>query len=185
MSANTKQIGAASQYAQAMLELANQHNSAVETGRELAQLREVAQQNPVFLEYLRDPGISSAERQQVLERTFKGGLAPLTYSFLGVLNSKGRLGLLPHIADAYEDLLSEQLGQLEVAVTVAQAMDASTMEEVRQRISAAFKKEAIIHQRVDESIIGGLVLQVGDTVIDASVKSQLEAMKKRLLSAAR
>ena len=86
--------------------------------------------------------------------------------------------------DAYEDLLDERLGKVEVDVTVAVRLSPDELESVRQRIGAALKKDAVIHQYVDESIIGGMILRVEDRVIDSSVRYQLEAMRKNLLSAA-
>ncbi len=58
------------------------------------------------------------------------------------------------------------------------------LEEVRQSISAALNKNALIHQKVDGRIIGGLILQVEDKLIDGSVKKQLELMKRKLMAAA-
>ena len=76
------------------------------------------------------------------------------------------------------------MGKIEVDVTVAQRLDPGTLEEVRQRISAALKKDAIVHQYVDESIIGGLVLRIEDKLIDGSVLAQLERMKRKLMQSA-
>jgi F-type H+-transporting ATPase subunit delta len=69
-----------------------------------------------------------------------------------------------------------------VDVIVAHRLTPEQMEVARQRITQALKRDAVVHQYVDESLIGGVVLKVGDRVIDGSVKGQLEAMRKRLLS---
>jgi F-type H+-transporting ATPase subunit delta len=85
--------------------------------------------------------------------------------------------------EAFNDLLEEQLGNVEVDVTVAQRLDAGQLEQVRQRVSQALGRAAVVHQYVDESIIGGLVLRVQDKLIDASVRFQLDQMRRRLLQA--
>jgi F-type H+-transporting ATPase subunit delta len=170
-------------YAASLLELANERKQAEPIGQELSALRQIVAENPTFGLFLSDPGISTAERGEAVSRIFGGKVSPLMSNFLGVLNQKGRIGQLMQIADAYEDLLDEQLGKIEVDVTVAQKLDASQLEQVRQRVSAALKKDAVVHQYVDDSIIGGLVLRVQDKLIDASVKSQLDAMRQQLLSA--
>jgi F-type H+-transporting ATPase subunit delta len=113
---------------------------------------------------------------------FRGKVSPLMMNFLGLLNSKRRLGILHGITHAYEDLLDEQLGKIEVDVTVAQRLSPDQLEQVRQRVSQALGKTAVIHQYVDESIIGGLILRVEDRMINASVKYQLEAMRQQLLA---
>lgn len=170
-------------YARSLLDLANERNQAESIGQEIAALREILTENPTFQQFLADPAISEAEREQTLKKVFGGRVAPLVMNFLGVLNAKGRAGLLAQAADAYDDLLDEQLGKIEVDVTVAQKLTPEQLEAVRQRVSAALKKDAVVHQYVDESIIGGLVLRVQDQLIDASVKYQLEAMREQLLTA--
>jgi len=172
-------------YARSILELANEKGQAQEFGQELATIGELLRQNPSFAEFLADPGIGVTERTAALDKLFRGRASPLVMNLMGVLNTRGRLNLLGAVADAYSDLLDEQLGNVEVDVTVAQKLDNSQLEQVRQRVSQALGKNAVVHQYVDADIIGGLVLRVEDRLIDASVKSQLEAMRERMLTARR
>jgi F-type H+-transporting ATPase subunit delta len=173
----------ATAYARSLIELATEQSKAEPIGQELRDIRQIIDDNKSFGLFLSDPAIGTVERGQTMKRIFGGKVSPLMSSFLGVLNEKGRLGMLGQIADAYDDLLDEQLGKIEVDVTVAQKLDAKQLEQVRQRVSAALKKDAVVHQYIDDSIIGGMVLRVQDKMIDASVKSQLAAMKQQLLSA--
>ena len=170
-------------YARSLLELANERNQADAVGQEMAAIREVMQQNPSFAAFLADPGIGATERTATLEKVFTGRASELVRNFLGVLNVKGRLGLLPSLAEAFANLLDEQKGKIEVDVTVAHKLSPDQLEQVRQRVGQALGKDAVVHQYVDEDIIGGLVLRVEDRLIDASVKYQLEAMRERLLAA--
>src|SRR4051812_12333011 len=169
-------------YAQSLLELASEQNQAEPIGQELGQLAEIIEQQPTFAAYLADPGIAHEERAKVLRETFAGKVSPLMWNFMGVLNLKRRLKEIPAITAAYDDLLDEKLGKIEVDVTVAQKLSSEQLEQVRQRVSQALKKEAVIHQYVDDSIIGGLLLRVQDKLIDASVRSQLNAMREQLLA---
>ena len=170
-------------YANSLLELAEEQNSAQVIGEELNQMGEVLQQNPVFVQFVADPGISQEERHRVLNDTFGGKLNPLLWNFLGVLNLKNRLNLLADIIPCYDDLLDEKYGKIEVDVTTAHTLSAEEFQEVKQRVSSALKKDAVIHQYVDESIIGGMVLRVQDQLIDASVKAQLQSIRQKLMSA--
>ena len=170
-------------YARSMLELANERGQAEDIGREMSGILELTQQNPTFAAFLADPGIGATERTETLDRIFRGRVSPLVMNFLGVLNNKGRLRLMGSIAEAYVNLLDEQQGNVEVDVTVAQRLSPDQLEQVRQRVSQALGKNAVVHQYVDEDIIGGLVLRVEDRLIDASVRYQLEAMRERLLAA--
>lgn len=170
-------------YARSLLELADERQQAAEVGMEIAGIREILEHNPSFRAYLADPGIGAAERTATLDKLFRGRVSPLVMNFLGVLNNKGRLGHLSSIADAYSDLLDEQQGNVEVDVTVARKLSTDQLDQVRKQVSQSLGKNAIVHQYVDEDIIGGLVLRVEDRLIDASVKYQLEAMRERLLAA--
>ena len=173
-----------SRYARALLQLANEQKQAEPIRNELKSLREILEGNPAFKALLSDPGFSITRREALIQHTFAKRGSPTLVNFLGLLNSKGRIGLLPEIIDAYEDLLEEQLGNVEVDVTVSQKLSPEQLERVRQKVSTALGRNAVVHQYVDESIIGGLVLRVQDKLIDASVKHQLEMMKRQLLAAA-
>ncbi len=182
MNASQHFSAAAVAYARTLLELANERQQAEAVARELGQLQEIVEGNPAFRTILSDPAIRTADRTALLEKVFSGNVSPLMWNFLRVLNGRGALKLLGEIADAYEDLLNDQMGRIEVDVTVARKLSGEELEQVRQRVSKALKKEAVVHQYVDESIIGGLVLRVGDQLIDASVRHQLQAMRQQLLS---
>ena len=172
-------------YARSILELANERDQADEIGRDMASVGEIVRDNPTFAAFLADPGVGAAERTATIDKLFRGRAHPLVANLLQVLNARGRLNLLGAVTDAYADLLDEQLGNVEVDVTVAQRLDPDQLEQVRQRVSQALGKNADVHQYVDEDIIGGLVLRVEDRLIDASVRYQLEAMRERMLAARR
>ena len=168
-------------YAQSLLELAEERNELEAVSNDAAAVNEVLDENETFVRFLKDPGISEEERQGVLDKTFASGNV-LLRNFMSLLNTRGRLGELPAILDAFEYLLDEKLGKVEVDVTVAEKLSDSELENVRQRVGKAMGKDAIVHQYVDPDIIGGLILNVGDRVIDASVRRQLKAMKEKLLT---
>ncbi len=169
-------------YAQSLLELANEQKQAEAVGSELADLKKILDENPSAREIFVNPSVGVEERAQILDRVLRGKISPLLYSTIGVLNQHGRLGLIGQMASAYDDLLDQQLGKVEVDLTVAQRLSPEQLETARQKITAALGRDAVLHQYVDENIIGGVVLRVGDKLIDASVKNQLQAMKHQLLS---
>jgi F-type H+-transporting ATPase subunit delta len=169
-------------YATSLLELAEQQEISQPIGEELNQIGEVLEQNKSFVLYLADPSISQDARAKVLREIFGGKVNPLLWNFIGVLNLKNRLPLLGQIISAYDELLDEKHGKIEVDVTTAHQLSAEDLDMVKQRVSAALKKDAVIHQYVDESIIGGMLLRVQDQLIDASVKSQLQAIKQQMMN---
>lgn len=170
-------------YARSLLELATAQGQAEAIGQELADIEKIIESDPTFETFLSNPAVGEVERGQVIEKVFRGRVSPLLANFLGVVNRKGRLSSLRQIAFAYHDLLDEQLGKVEVDVIVAQRLTPEQLEQVRQRISTALKRQAVVHQYVDESIIGGLVIRVEDRLLDASVRAQLRAVRRQLLAA--
>src|SRR4051812_48256167 len=171
-------------YAQSVLDLANQNGQAEAVGGELAGLKQVVDENPSFREVLINPSIGEDERGRLLDRVFRNQVSPLLFNTLGVLNQHGRLGLIDQIASAYDDLLDQQLGKVEVDLTVAQKLTPEQLERARLHIGTALGRDAVIHPYVDENIIGGMIIRVGDKLIDASVKYQLSAIREQLLAAA-
>jgi F-type H+-transporting ATPase subunit delta len=170
-------------YARALLELATEHQQAEPVAAELAQLHDILDQNPNFKLFLADPAISTHERESTLTRIFQGKVSPLLFNFVRLVNEKGRLSHLTEIIGAYDQLLDEQLGKVEVDLTVAHPLTPDQIEQARQAIGKALKKDVVIHTYVDDSIIGGVVLRVQDKLIDSSVKAQLQALKTQLLAA--
>ena len=169
-------------YAQALLDLAQQQKVHEQIGQELSGLKQVIDADKGLAQFLRDPSIGADERRGVIDRAIRPKVQPLVANFLGVLSQHRRLGILDQIAAAYQALLDKLLGKVEVEVTVSQQLSADQLEQVRKRVSDALKKTAAIKMTVDDAIIGGMVLKVEDKLIDASVRSQLQAMKRQLLA---
>jgi F-type H+-transporting ATPase subunit delta len=171
-------------YARALIELATAQHQAQQVGEEIAAIRQVLDSDPSFGAFLSDPAIGRSVRSASLDRIFAGSASQLVMNFLRVLDRNGRLDHLSEIAAAFADLLDEQLGNVEIELTVAQQLNVDELERVRQQIGAALNRNAIVHQTVDDAIIGGMIVRVKDRMIDASVRYQLKAMKEKLLAAA-
>ncbi len=171
---------AAASFAQALIELAGDQAQGV--GEEISALADAVSSEQTLRQFFADPSIGLGERWAVIENSLKGKVSELTLNFLGVLNLKGRMPLLGEIVIAYQHLLDEKLNRVRVEVTVASKLDDVDAGLVEQRVSAALGKTAIIQQKIDENIIGGLVLKIEDKIIDGSVKAQLDAMRRQLLA---
>ena len=171
-------------YAQSLLDLANERKEAEPIGQQLADVRKIVDENPSAGEMLINPAVSIEERSRLLDKVFRHNVSALIFNLLGVMNQHGRLGLIAQVSEAYDDLLDEQLGKVEVDLIVAQKLAPDQFETARQKITQALGKEAVLHQYEDDKIIGGMVIRVGDKLIDASVRNQLESMKQQLLAAA-
>ena len=181
--ADTKQSSTANAYAQALMELGEERKDLQNLSTEISALGDALAEVPQLRGFFANPAITDADREIFLSRTLLPKASPLLGSFLKLLSSKGQLGLLGQICEAFDKLMDEKLGKVEVDVTVSRKLTNQELEIVRQRISTAIKKDAVIHQYVDESILGGIIIRVGDQLIDGSVSAQLESMRRKMLNA--
>ena len=167
-------------YANALLDLAGDNAQSV--GDELGEINQVVAENKTFSAYLADPSISKPDRAGLLSRIFHGKVSPLMWNFIGVLNVKNRLKDLPGITASYKTVLDKKQGNVDVELTTAHALSDDQVHAAKEKISAALKKNAIVKTTVDDSIIGGVIVRVGDKMLDASVRYQLQAMKEQLMA---
>ncbi|HVU63146.1 MAG TPA: ATP synthase F1 subunit delta [Phycisphaerales bacterium] len=147
---------------------------------ELEDILELARSNAQFGEFLASLILSAKERKASLERILKGRVSDLTYKFLQVLNEKGRLGHLSPIVAAYEQMVQHAYGRVEVDVYTAAPIDQQEVAAIRDRLKSMLGKEPVIHPYIDEGMIGGLRLQIGDQLIDGSVRTQLRKLRDNL-----
>ncbi|MCH2162414.1 MAG: ATP synthase F1 subunit delta, partial [Phycisphaerales bacterium] len=98
-----------------------------------------------------------------------------------VLNAKGRLGRICDVADAYIEIAHERFGRIEVDVFTAEGeLDAGQLESLQNRIVTRLGREPVFHQHVDKTMIGGLILRIGDQLIDGSVRGRLRRLREDL-----
>ena len=105
---------------------------------------------------------------------------PTVRNFLEILARRDRLDLVPDIAAQFRRLANEHRGIAVAQVTTAVPLDAAQRELVAARLSARFGKQVTLEERVDPSILGGVVAQIGDDVIDGSVRGRLERLRRSL-----
>jgi F-type H+-transporting ATPase subunit delta len=170
-------------YADALLSVADQRGEGEEIARELkAIVTDVFAKNPEVEAALSSPVVKRSAKQPVLERAFKNNVSDLLFNFLVVLNGKERLPLIRHVAAAYRDLLDEQAKRVRVSVRSAVPLTDVQTEQLKQTISQATGLEPIIQPKVDDSLLGGMIVQIGDRVFDSSVSYQIENIRNQLLA---
>jgi F-type H+-transporting ATPase subunit delta len=167
-------------YATSLLELALEKNLAPQIGAELRDIQGILKDSPSLKLFLADPTVDQATRGELVKKMFSGQVQPLVLNFLGLLNRRKRLSDLSAVIDTYHELLDTKLGKIEVDITVAQRLSDEQLSDVSGRVGRALGRNAVVHQYVDESIIGGMILRVGDKLIDGSIKTQLNAIRDDL-----
>lgn len=181
-----KIAGAVAQtYAESLWDLAVEADAVDAVADELAQLVDLLDDQPDLRALFESPAIRADRRAASIEQIFKGQLSPLTYRFLQVLNRKGRLGQLPAIRLAFDQRLKQERGEVDVDVYTAQALSDSQKAAVADRVTAGIGRKAVLTTHLDESMIGGLKLRIGDKLIDGSVATQLNKIKRRMIARGR
>ncbi len=172
-------------YARSLMELAQEGGVVDEVAEELPQLVQLLAGQPDLAELFKSRAINTAARARSIEAIFKGRVSDLTYRFLQVLNDKGRLAIVPTIAAGYAKLLKDARGEVDVEVITARALSDAQLRAVGAKVGASVGGKALLSQRVDESILGGLKLRIGDKLIDGSVATQLQQIKRDMVARGR
>lgn len=128
------------------------------------------------------PVISSASKAAVIKRLFESRIDTLTLRFLLLVIEKGREAMTLAIVDAYRALRDEQRGIVDARVGVAIALNDDENAALKASLSKSFGKDVRLLVEHDKSLVGGLVVQVGDTVYDGSLKHQLSVLRGKLES---
>ena len=170
-------------YATALFEAAKNKGKLDLIHEQLAQFVAALRQSRELELFLFSPYFSSAEKRDGLTRVLDGA-EPELVNFLGLLAEKHRVPVIYRIERQFDALWAKENKRLGVTVTSAVELD----PEIAKRIGAEIEKQTgnqvELESRVDEGIIGGLVLQVGNMVLDASVRNRLEKLRKSIARAA-
>ena len=180
---DTQPDALASVYARGLLDLAE-----AEGGRptieavlsELEDILEIARGDAKFNEFLASRVVAAKDRDESLRRILGDAVTPLTLRFLLLLNRKGRLSHLVPIVGAFDALVQERFGRVEVDVFTAAPMGQDEVRLVRERLGATLNKEVIVHPYTDSAMIGGVKFRIGDQLVDASLATRLRRLKDQL-----
>ena len=126
------------------------------------------------------PRISPEDKRSLLRRDLGDTVSALTLRFLGLLIDKKRFGLLPQIALVYGELCDEGEGLVHARVRSAHDLSEAQRRELAERMGRHMGKDIVLDVKVDEKLLAGVVVRVGDWVFDASLKGELERMRGRL-----
>ncbi len=170
-------------YARSLFELAEAkggQEKAEKTLGELEDVIELARGDARFSEFLSSRVLGADSRDEALVRIFEGKITGVTLRFLRLLNKKGRLGLLIPIVSAFDRIVQERFGRVEVDVYTPGPVGADELRRLKERLGATLGKEVIVHPYTDTSMIGGIRLRIGDQLVDASVSTRLRKMRDQL-----
>ncbi len=170
-------------YADALFDVAKEKGKLDEIGGQLDEFVDALEGDRDLQVFFFSPYFSSAEKVDGLKRAIDGA-DPELVNFLELLIEKNRMTEIFRIRRQFEQLWKHENKRIDVTVTSAVELDPAVVEKIGEEIERQTGRKAELASRVDDEILGGIVLQVGNMVLDASIRSRLEKLRKSVAQAA-
>ena len=170
-------------YAEALFELALADGDPELYCEALNQFADIVETEKDFRLFLETPLLEPRAKKEVIGDVFGGRIPDRLLHFLYVVIDKRRARVLPLIAIEFSALVDEHFGRLLVDITTATDPDETLRTELRDRLGSLLKRDVIPRYRVNPRIIGGVIVRVGDRIMDGSVRHHLQMLRRSLLRA--
>ena len=169
-------------WARALFEVAKEHDLLDNVREDLGEFVDALQASRDLMVFFFSPYFSTQEKKDGLERAVSGA-EPVFMNFLEALIERHRMPALFRIKARYEVLWEDERDLLPVEVTSAVELDKSTISSIGERIGEQTKRTVELSSKVDPDILGGIVLRVGNVILDASIRNRLEQLRKQVARA--
>lgn len=174
-----QQLGAV--YAKALLEHGKAIGKLDSLVDQLAEVAAAVGEVPGLRAVLESPRVPLESKAQMIDKALGGKFDQELIHFLKVVNAKGRFDCLASMAVNARKMQDEMAGRIQAVVTSATEMDEAAVRGISDRLASVLGKEVALRSVVDPSIVGGIMVRVGDTVYDASLKNQLAQVRSRAI----
>ena len=178
-----QEITVARNYAEALFELALADGDPESYRDALSRFAAIAEEEADFRLFLETPLLEPSVKKRVIGEVFKGRIPDRLLHFLYIVIDKRRARVLPGIAHEFASLVDEHYGRLLVEITTAAEPDEKLRTDLRERLGSLLEREVIPRYRVNPRIIGGIIVRVGDRIMDGSVRHRLQMLRRSLLRA--
>lgn len=173
--------GSSKRYAQAAFQLAQEQGKLEEWSRGLVKLGELADDQGFRL-IMESPRVPFSAKRDTLQQQLTGQLVDV-FNLAQLLVSRNRVDAIPGLVQEFTRLADEARGVKHARVITAVPLTPTAKDDVARQLAAFTGRQVVVNDEVDASIIGGLVVRIGDTLIDGSVKGRLEALHRQLAGA--
>ena len=174
--------GSAGRYAKAIFGLAQDEGTVERWRRQLVAVSDLFDQ-PDLRQVVDNPTITPERRLHAVEEVATPEMGQEGLNLGRLLVESRQAGLAADILEAFEGLVDESEGRVRATATTAIPLDDDELTQLRRHLSSRLGKDVRLELRVEPAIVGGLVLQVGDRQVDASVSTRLQQLRQRLVSA--
>ena len=173
-----KDLKVSNRYAKALLELAVETNNLEDCCSDMNTILTVCQDSKEFYLLLKSPVIKTDKKIIIIEEVFYNKLSELTNGFIKIITSKKREAILDSVAKSFISLYKEKKNIISAKLVTATEIDNETREEVLDFIKKKGHKNVDLQEKIDKSIIGGAIINIGNKQIDASVSNKINEMKQ-------
>ena len=175
-----RDIRVAKPYARALYDAALEQDALASIVADIDKLRELIEQSEELTQLIQSPVLSPQFKSETFQQLFADAMHPLTINFFKLLTSKQRERYLTAIMDVFSVIVDEAAGRLVAKVTTAVPITPEQEERLTEQLSAYSGKQVRLETITDAQIQGGFIVQLDDTVFDASVAAQLQRLKQQL-----
>lgn len=173
---------AAARYATALLDLSIEQNVLDNVHGDIQMIDELCNSNRDLLAFFHSPIIQTRRKLEVYDAMFKGKVSEMTLGFLKLITKNKRENIVPEITESFIQQYRKHKGILDVYVRSAVKLEDNVKKQITDKIKKSFDGDVVLHESIDESLVGGFVVRIDDKQIDASIKSQLTNLKNILLN---
>lgn len=170
----------ARRYAEALYQEADAAGTTERIDADVQAVRDTLEASRELALFFESPIIAREKKEAIVGRLFEGKVDPLLVRLMRLLVRKGREDLLPSVVRQYATLRDERLGVVEAQVKTAMPLEFDETEGLRRALEEATGKQVRMRIEVEPSLIGGVVVRVGDRVYDGSVRNQLRTLREQL-----
>jgi len=166
-------------YARSLFEVARDQDKIDEVREQLGELADALDENRSLSTFFFSPYFSTEEKKEGLHKSVEGA-EPIFVNFLELLLEKHRMPVIYRIRSDYEALWREENKLLSVQVTSAVELDDKIVKDLGDRIAEQTDRKIDVTTKVEPDILGGIVLQVGNSILDASIRNRLEQLRRQV-----
>ncbi len=171
-------------YAEALLALARKAGDLQAWGRMIDDVANAMERDDRLRNFLEAPQIAAEQKNAVLAKAFEDRAPRLFLRYLQRLVKNRRQMLIPQIANEYRDLVDEVEGRVHAQVTLAKPIDDEQRAAIARQLTQKLGRTVVPQVRVNPNILGGIIVRVGDRVMDGSVRRRLSLLRGRMLAKA-